>query len=244
MNQFSSTQFEKFTNQTTSINFNLVFAYKGLRYKKKQADLIIYKNGGLVSENSLSIPSYYVCVNKHDLNHFDNSRVITKQFNDFGQAMQLYNDLLKKYNDAGFSSSNVDIQNVKQFWLGYFEKSVTFRTNGVSDRLIDNIVYAISDVVDKIAINYIQQFKSQLVSIIEMLGTAKRGLRDITNKTTYQSSEKIFNNCFNKWITLSKQLTEKNPVFDNVYVSICDRQSVDKVTQAFRLYSNYSDRYK
>ena len=158
--------------------------------------------------------------------------------------MQLYNDLLKKYNDAGFSSSNVDIQDVKQFWLGYFEKSVTFRTNGASDRLIDNIVYAISDAVDKIAINYIQQFKSQLVSIIEMLGTAKRGLRDITNKTTYQSSEKIFNNCFNKWITLSKQLTEKNPVFDNVYVSICDRQSVDKVTQAFRLYSNYSDRYK
>lgn len=239
-------QFEKYTTQTTHRNFNLVFAQTSFALKHNQADIIVYKNGGMVTDNSLSIPEYCVCVNKHRINKFDQSKVLVKQYTNFDQAIDLYNHLVTKYEKVGYTKSVViKTGDVKKFWKGYFENSVTYRTKGMSDKLIDDIVLAICNVVDKIAINYVQQYRESISEIIDQLGTAKASLRDITNKVTYNSGNKIFNNCFNKWLKIGTELQKSNPVFGNVLIPICtDRRAIDDVTQAFRLYSNYSDRYK
>ena len=239
-------QFEKYTAQTTYRNFNLVFAQTSFALKHNQSDIVVYKNGGIVTDNSLSIPEYCVCVNKHRLNKFDNSKVLVKRYDTFDQAIALYNHLISKYEAAGYTKHvAIKTSDVKMFWKGYFENSVTYRTKGMSDKLIDDIVLAIYSVVDKIAVNYIQQYRQSIVDIIDQLGSAKASLRNITDKTTYSSGDKLFSSCFNKWLKLSAELQKSNPVFGNVQIPICtDHAAIDRVTQSFRLYSNYSDRYR
>ena len=157
----------------------------------------------------------------------------------------MYNKLINKYLEAKYETDHlINLNDVKRFWTGYFEKSVTFRTKSMSDKLVDDLIFFLSLVPDRIAVNFVQQYRPQVELIISQLKAAKKGLRDITSRQTYQSSEKLFANCYNKWLVLSKQLSEKNPVFGNVYVSICDRKTINDVTQSFRLYSNYSDRYR
>ena len=237
-------QFEKYTTRTTNRKFNLVFAQQSFVLGKKQVDIIVYKNGGMIGDQSLSIPTYYVSVNKHSLNKFESSKVLTKQYDRFDDAIRLYNDLLQKYNQAGYGSGNVVKKDIKQFWNGYFDQSVTYRTKSTSDQLIDDIVIAISGVVDNVAINYIQQYRQSILDIIDMLGTAKVSLRDITDKTTYKGGSLLFDKCFNRWNKLAAELSKPNDVFGNVTIPICNLNVINKVTQKFRLYSNYCDRYQ
>ena len=237
-------QFEKYTTRTTNRKFNLVFAQQSFVLGKKQVDIIVYKNGGMIGDQSLSIPSYYVSVNKHSLNKFETSKVLTKQYDRFDDAIRLYNNLLQQYNKAGYGSGEVVKKDIKQFWNGYFEQSVVYRTKATSDQLIDDIVLSISNVVDNVAINYIQQYRQPIVDIVEQLGIAKASLRDITDKVTYQSGSMIFDKCFNKWNKLATELVKPNDVFGNVSIPICNINIVNNVTQKFRLYSNYCDRYQ
>ena len=238
-------QFEKYTSQTTNRNFNLVFAQTSYNLKQKQADIVVYKNGGMVTDASLSIPSYCVCVNKHKLNHFKQSKVLVKEFTQFDQAINLYNYLVAKYEQAGYQKgAHIKTNEVKQFWKGYFEHSVTYRTPSMSDKLIDDIIITIGKVVDRIAVNYVQHYRQLIEEIIGQLVIAKRSVRDITNKSSYVAGDKLFNNCFNKWLRISTELQKTNPVFGNVHIAICnDKNVIEEVTRAFRLYSNYSDRY-
>lgn len=238
-------QFEKYTTQTTSRNFNLVFAQCSFVKKQNQADIIVYKNGGMITDASLSIPSYQVCVNKHHFNKFDKSKVLIKKFNSFDEAINLYNYLVSKYQASGYDQSmHINVSDVKKFWKGYFEYSVTYRTAAMSDKLIDDIVYAINSVVDRIAVNFIQQYQPILEDIVNQLIIAKVGMRKITDRVSFCSGYKIYNNCYNRWLKINAELQKTNPIFGNVHIAICsDKSALEKVTKSFRLYSNYSDRY-
>lgn len=234
------TNFERYLNEISGKKFTVIFDSLSIQGKKKSIDVIMFKKGGSIKENSITIPSFYIMWAEYKNGKPESVKYKSKEYNSFDTALRAFEKLYEaQLNKEGVIVSRKISEYARDIWKQKFDDKFIFRSEHINNVLLNNIINALYNVSNQLDVEVQGATDKDILFIINKVNSIKTSINKVDNPTLYKSSVDVFHFLYRKWKAIASKLKDSTVLYGEVKVSNSDHTVVDEATKQFAIYNNY-----